>query len=114
MPAPGDVTARALVIFADWPTTTLPGVMTVIVSEVDALSTVCVSVPVPGALALSPLYVAARLWLPTSSADAGTEHVALSAFSATTLQSTLGPSANVTVPVGFAPVTVAVRVTLWP
>lgn len=78
-----------------------------------AWPTCCVSVvDVDAALFASPLYVAVIEWLPADSVDV--VHDALPPLKVTAAQITIAPSLNVTVPVGDWPLTVALKVMLWP
>ena len=61
---------------------------------------------------MSPLYAAVIECEPTDNVDIG--HVALPLLKFTAEQMTVTPSLNVIVPVGETPLTVAVKVTLWP
>ncbi len=82
-----------------------------------AACTVCTSTgEVAAALLGSPEYVAVMLCVPAVSV--ALLHVAVRVLpvpvSATALHKMFVPSLKVTVPVGAVPVTVAVKVTLWP
>lgn len=80
-------------------------------------TTCCSTVEVDAALFASPEYVAVKEWIPV--VKAALLHVAVrmkkpGLVRATALQSTVAPTLNVTVPVGWPPLTVAMKVAFWP